>query len=142
MFCDIASGRTAAHVVAQSRALLAVADPAPIRPGHLQVLPRAHHDSFDTLPPALAAQIVKLGQRLAQAQKAEFGVARVAFVFTGCDVAHAHAHLVPMHAGTDITSARYIAGETPRFAQLPLASAAALRGTAQALRARLEGAMA
>ena len=50
--------------------------------------------------------------------------------------------VVPMHAGTDITSARYIAGETPRFAQLPLASAAALRGTAQALRARLEGAMA
>jgi len=40
--------------------------------------------------------------------KEDYHVDRVAFLFTGGDVAHVHAHGVPMHAKTDITSARYI----------------------------------
>jgi histidine triad (HIT) family protein len=36
------------------------------------------------------------------------GTVPVAFLFTGGDIAHAHAHVVPMHENTDITSARYI----------------------------------
>jgi histidine triad (HIT) family protein len=40
--------------------------------------------------------------------KEVYGVERVAFLFTGGDVAHVHAHVVPMHHKTDVTSARYI----------------------------------
>jgi hypothetical protein len=46
--------------------------------------------------------------------KALYGVPRVAFLFTGGD--HAHAHVVPMHEKTDITSQRYIAEEKLTFA--------------------------
>ena len=40
--------------------------------------------------------------------KEVYQVERVAFLFTGGDVPHVHAHVVPMHEKTDITSARYI----------------------------------
>ena len=44
----------------------------------------------------------------------------VAFLFTGGDVAHAHAHVVPMHEKTGITSRRCfaereLAGVAPRL---------------------------
>ena len=37
-----------------------------------------------------------------------YKVERVAFFFTGTDIAHAHAHVVPIHEKMDVTSARYL----------------------------------
>jgi catechol 2,3-dioxygenase-like lactoylglutathione lyase family enzyme len=67
-----------------------------------------HYETFDVIPPELAGRIVALGQDLARRMKAAYGVERVAFLFTGGDVPHAHAHVVPMHEKTDVTSARYV----------------------------------
>ena len=64
--------------------------------------------TFERLPPDLAGKILSLAQQLARRMKAVYGVERVGFVFTGTDVPHAHAHVVPMHEKTDFTSARYI----------------------------------
>ena len=53
--------------------------------------------------------------------KAVYNVNRVAFLFTGGDVPHAHAHVIPMHEKTDITSARYFLNpETIQFSSLHL----------------------
>ena len=57
--------------------------------------------------------------------KALYGVPRVAFLFSGGDHAHAHAHVVPLHEKTDITSLRYIAGEVVRAPSEELAATAA-----------------
>lgn len=73
-----------------------------------QIITREHFPTFEMLPPRLMNKIAALGQQLAHRMKAVYGVDRVAFLFTGGDVAHVHAHVVPMHAKTDITSARYI----------------------------------
>ena len=75
-------------------------------------MPKAHFPYFDDLPGELASSIVLLGQRLATAMKRLYDVQRAAFLFTGGDVAHVHAHVVPIHCGTDITSRRYIAKNT------------------------------
>ena len=40
--------------------------------------------------------------------KAVYAVKRVAFVLTGGDIPHAHAHVHPMHEKTDTTSGQYI----------------------------------
>jgi histidine triad (HIT) family protein len=54
--------------------------------------------------------------------KAVYRVNRVAFVFTGGDISHAHAHVIPMLEKTDITSARYIVNpQDVRFASEHLA---------------------
>jgi hypothetical protein len=42
-----------------------------------------------------------------------YGVERVAFLFTGGDVAHVHARVVPLPENTDITSARYLVVSGP-----------------------------
>jgi histidine triad (HIT) family protein len=44
-----------------------------------------------------------------------YGIPRLAFLFTGSDLPHVHAHVVPMHENTDITSRLYIAQEQLTF---------------------------
>jgi histidine triad (HIT) family protein len=142
LFCRIARGDIPAHEVHRDEEIVAFLDIQPIRPGHLQIVPIAHHPYFESLPAELAGRILALGQRLARVQKALFEVPRVAFLFSGGDIPHAHSHLVPMVETTDITSRRYIREETVTFGALPNPGAAALAETAARLKgewARLEG---
>jgi histidine triad (HIT) family protein len=108
VFCRIAKGELAAHLVHEGEHFLAFLDICPIRPGHTQIISKPHFDYFEDLPGAVATSIVLFGQKLAAAMKRRYHVSRVAFMFTGGDIAHAHAHVVPMHENTDITSRRYI----------------------------------
>ncbi len=106
-FCRIADGSAAAHIVAEGPRVVAFADHKPLRRGHLQVIPRAHVEHFDALPPDLARDVFALAQDLARVLKTAYAVSRVGFVFTGHDVPHCHAHLVPLYRSDDITSLRY-----------------------------------
>lgn len=133
VFCNIAHGRLDAHVVHRDELVLAFLDTHPIRPGHTQIIPHEHTSCFDDLPAATASRMVLAGQRIAKALKRLAGVPRVAFLFTGGDVAHAHAHLVPMHDKTDITSRRYIAEESLTFRSMSCALDADLANVAAQL---------
>jgi len=82
-----------------------------MRPGHTVIVPKSHIETFEQLPAPLANRILALGQQLAQRMKALYKVERVAFFFTGTDIAHAHAHVVPIHEKMDITSARYLVSQ-------------------------------
>ena len=108
IFCRIADGSADAVVLYEDSEVMAFLDIAPIRPGHTHIIPKQHFDTFDVLPSELAGRIMVLGQIIARKLKSVYRVSRVAFVFTGGDVAHAHAHVIPMVEKTDITSARYI----------------------------------
>lgn len=109
-FCRIAARELDAVVLYEDAEVVAFLDIGPIRPGHTQIIPRQHVPTFEELPAAIAARILYVGQALARRLKAVYRVERVAFLFTGGDVPHAHAHVVPMHEKTDITSARYLVG--------------------------------
>jgi len=138
LFCKFARGDIRPHVVHEDDRLLAFLDIGPIRRGHVQIIPRAHYDYFEMLPEDLAADILALGQKIARVQKRLYGVPRVAFLFSGGDIAHAHAHLVPMVEGTDITSRRYIREETLSFAAIPSPPPAELAEVALEIRGALE----
>jgi histidine triad (HIT) family protein len=137
VFCRIAKGELHADVVCEDDLVIALADINPIRTGHTQIIPRGHFPYFEDLPETTASRIIHLGQRLARAMKRIYGVPRVAFLFTGGDHAHAHAHVVPMHEKTDITSRLYIVEENLTFRSTPRASADELAATAAALRTAL-----
>ena len=137
VFCRIASGEIAAHLVHQDEMTVAFLDTHLIRPGHIQVIPREHHTYFDDMPVATAAHVVQIGQCVAIALKRVYGVPRVAFLFTGGDVSHAHAHFLPMHENTDVTWRRYIAEEHLTFQPLPTAPAEELAIIAEQLRSAL-----
>ena len=132
LFCRIGKREVGAHLVYESEQVIAFLDINPIRLGHIQIIPLEHCDYFDDLPPTVAAEILNVGQRLARALKITCKVPRVAFLFTGGDIPHAHAHVVPLVEFDDITSRRYIVEETvtyrdaPRAAENDLASCAAL----------------
>lgn len=108
VFCEIAAGRIPAVRLYEDESVVAFLDRSPIRPGHAQIITREHIPTFEQLTPASAARLLTLGQRLARRMKVVYRVERIAFLFTGGDVAHVHAHVVPMHENTDITSARYL----------------------------------
>jgi histidine triad (HIT) family protein len=137
LFCRIVQREVAAHVVYEDERVLAFLDRGPIRPGHTQIVPREHFAYFDDAPADVLAEIVTVGQRLARAMKRTLRVPRVAFLFTGGDIAHVHAHAVPIHETTDITSRRYIVEEAITFRGLPPALDGELARTAAALRRAL-----
>jgi histidine triad (HIT) family protein len=139
LFCRIVQREVAAHVVYEDDRVLAFLDRGPIRPGHTQIVPREHFAYFDDAPADVLAAIVTVGQKLARAMKQTLRVPRVAFLFTGGDIAHVHAHAVPIHDKTDITSRRYIVEEAVTFRGLPPARDGELAKTASDLRRALAG---
>lgn len=140
IFCRIAAGEIPAHIVYEDEQLKAFLDIHPIRAGHVLIVPKTHHDYYDDMPPELASAVVHLGQRLGKAMKAAYDVERVAFLFTGTDVAHVHAHVLPMHEKTDITSPVYIEQENLSFRLAPRAEEDALRETVVLINQQLENA--
>lgn len=137
LFCRIARREVPAHIIHEDDYLVAFLDTGPIRPGHVQIIPRDHYPTFDDLTAELASRIIVLGQKLARILKAKNGVSRAAFVFTGNDIAHAHAHVLPLHSATDITSRRYIVEDDVTFRAIPRPSDEELNGVAFALREAL-----
>jgi histidine triad (HIT) family protein len=134
VFCQIAARRINAHVVHEDDRLVAFLDRGPIRTGHIQIVPRDHFPYFDEAPAEIVCSIVLLGQRIALALKKLYGVPRVAFLFTGGDIPHLHAHVVPMHEKTDITSRRYIAEDRLTFRAIPEVAASELARTTDEVR--------
>ena len=139
LFCRIAAREIPAEIVAETDTLIAFLDIHPIRPGHVLIVPRAHFAYFDDLPPALLAEIGELAQRLARAMKHSYGVARVGFAFTGTDVPHVHAHVLPLVRSDDLTSRRYIVEEAVSYRLPPTPEPAEFAATAAGLRAALAG---
>jgi histidine triad (HIT) family protein len=119
LFCEIVQGRVGSHLVKNEDQVMAILDPFPIRAGHTLVIAKAHHPYFDDLPDDTMIQLSRLAQRLGRAMKSLYGVPRVAFFCTGTHIGHAHAHVVPMHEDTDLTSRRYIAEEKLTFRPPP-----------------------
>lgn len=115
LFCKIARHEIPAKVIYEDDYIMAFLDICPIRAGHTQIIPKKHFETFEVMPFDIAAKITEIAQKLGIAMKDIYGVSRVAFLFTGGDVPHAHAHLVPMHSYTDITSQRYILNEDVSF---------------------------
>lgn len=101
MFCQIAAKKIPAEILYEDDLLVASLDLRPIREGHLQLIPRKHHAYFDDLPAETANRIMQLGQRFSKTLERVYPIERVAFLFTGGDIAHAHAHVVSMVEGTD-----------------------------------------
>ena len=96
IFCEIAAGRIPSYKVWENRDFIAFLDIKPIRPGHVLLVPRKHHESVFDLPDALYAGVFRTARVLAAKMERVFDVPRVGIVVEGFGVAHAHVHLVPI----------------------------------------------
>lgn len=137
LFCKIAQKEISAHIVFENQDILGFVDNRPIRPGHTQIIPKRHFETFDITPLHIATQLMLAGQEIGRALKSIHKVKRVGFVCTGGDVLHTHAHIVPMFASTDITSRAYIFADNIEFRPAPLAGHEDLRHMAENIRHQL-----
>jgi len=137
LFCRIAAHTVTADVLHEDQHVLAFLDIHPIRPGHTLIVSKQHFAYFEDVPTEIANAIIALGQRLARAMKQAYGVQQVGFLFAGSDIPHVHAHIVPMHEKTDLTSRLYIAEPRLTFRETPRAPDDALSATAAGLAAAL-----
>jgi histidine triad (HIT) family protein len=117
--------------------IMAFLDINPIRPGHVQIIPKQHYAYFDDLPVEILTEISTLAQKLAGVLKQIYGVHRVGYAFTGGDVPHAHAHVVPLIAHDDITSRRYISEEVVTYRDPPAPDSVVLSEIAALIRQML-----
>jgi histidine triad (HIT) family protein len=137
IFCLIGAGKVPAHRICENERIVAFLDLHPIRPGHVQIIPKAHYARFDDLPEDLLTEIALTGRRIARALKSIWQVERAGFLFTGADIAHAHAHVLPLHRRDDITSRRYIVEETVTYRLPDTPPAEELQQIADSIRQRL-----
>ena len=97
-FCDIAAGKTEAHVVLEDDTLLAFLDHRPLFPGHTLLVPRQHFETLTDLPAVLVDPLFGAARLLARVVE-ETLEAQGSFVAlnnrVSQSVPHLHVHVVP-----------------------------------------------
>jgi histidine triad (HIT) family protein len=104
IFCQIVAGATDGHAVYTSPRVWGLASIAPIRPGHLLVIPTRHVETYYDLEEPDYTELMRVVRRLAAVVQEVYRPVRVGLVAAGWDVPHAHLHIIPMHDYHDITS--------------------------------------
>jgi histidine triad (HIT) family protein len=98
VFCEILAGTRPAHVVLDEAEVVAFLDARPVFPGHCLVVPRAHVETIEQLPPDLLGVYFAAVQRVAVAVRTGMS-ADGTFVAinnrVSQSVAHLHTHVVP-----------------------------------------------
>ena len=89
---------------------VACLDVAPIRPGHILVVPRDHASGLSELAPEVGAHLFRTGQNVAAALYEGLGCDGVSVFLAdgaaaGQDVFHAHLHVLPRFEGDGLGSA-------------------------------------
>jgi len=100
IFCKIVRGEIPCSQVYATEHVLAFLDIAPVRPGHVLVIPKAHHETLFDLPPELGGQLLQavqvVGRAVLKATGAQgLNVGMNNYAAAGQLVPHAHFHLVP-----------------------------------------------
>ncbi|HEY3592723.1 MAG TPA: HIT family protein [Polyangiaceae bacterium] len=98
LFCKVARGDVATHMVAESPSFLVFLDHRPLFRGHCLVIPRGHYETIDDLPEPLVGGVFLEVQRVSRALTRALG-ADGTFVAmnnrVSQSVPHVHAHVVP-----------------------------------------------
>jgi histidine triad (HIT) family protein len=97
-FCSIIAGSQPAHVVLDDEVALAFLDARPLFPGHVLLVPKAHHETLTDLPAALVEPLFARAQRLAAAVPSAVEAAGTFVAMNNTvsqSVPHLHVHVVP-----------------------------------------------
>jgi histidine triad (HIT) family protein len=97
-FCRIVAGELPAHVVLDDDVALAFLDVRPVFPGHVLLVPKAHHETLADLPPDLVEPLFGRAPRLSVAVPAAMGAVGTFVAMNNKvsqSVPHLHVHVVP-----------------------------------------------
>jgi len=105
LFTRIIDGELPGRFVWRDAHCVAFLSIAPLRPGHLLVVPRAEVDHWIDLDDALAAHLMVVSRTLGVALQTAFEPTKVGLTILGLEVRHVHLHLVPMRSEADMNFA-------------------------------------
>lgn len=102
IFCEIVQGRIPCAKVYETDTVLAFLDIAPVHPGHVLVIPKAHHPTLADLPADLGSDLFQAMQMVSGAVLRAVNAAGLNVMMNnhraaGQLVDHAHFHLIPRH---------------------------------------------
>ena len=102
IFTKIVNGEIPCHKIAEDDRFLAFLDVMPLVEGHTLVIPKQEVDYIFDLEPDVLADLMKFAQSVAPAIKKAIPCKRLGVTVIGLEVPHAHIHLVPMNAMSDM----------------------------------------
>lgn len=128
VFTMIMEGKIPGNFVWKDDQAVAILTIQPIRQGHVLVIPREEIDQWHDLPLDLAAHLMQVSHKIANALKVAYPATRVGLMIAGLEVPHTHIHLVPMDSMEDLS-----------FEYAKNADGAVLKQTAEKIRDILQG---
>ena len=114
IFTRIIAGELPGRFVWRDDRAVAFLSIAPLRPGHVLVVPREEIDHWLDLPPDLAAHLMRVAQQVGAAVAKAFPCRKVGLMIAGLEVPHVHLHLVPIEDLTDMDFARQDRNADPK----------------------------
>jgi histidine triad (HIT) family protein len=106
LFERIIAGELPGHFAYKDASCAVFMTIAPITTGHALVVPREPYDHWIDVPADLNMHLFDVARKVGLAQRAEFGVARVALVIAGFEVNHCHLHCIPADTMGDLDFSR------------------------------------
>ncbi len=103
VFTMIMEGKIPGNFVWKDDKAVAILTIQPIRQGHVLVIPREEVDQWSDLPLDLAAHLMQVSHKIANALKIAYPATRVGLMIAGLEVPHTHIHLVPMDSMKDLS---------------------------------------
>ncbi|GAB6058658.1 HIT family protein [Desulfonatronum parangueonense] len=102
IFCKFAQGEIPCSQVYSSANTMAFLDIAPVHPGHLLVIPKAHHPTLLDLPTGLGEELLETMQKVSGALLRAVNAQGLNVIMNnhkaaGQLVEHAHFHLIPRY---------------------------------------------
>ena len=106
IFSKIISGEIPAHKVAETSDCLAFLDINPLVEGHVLVIPKKEVDYIFDMDDETYAGLMIFSKIVAEGVKKAIPCKKVGVSVIGLEVPHAHVHLIPMNAVSDMNFSR------------------------------------
>ena len=106
IFSLIISGQIPCYKIAENDMFLAFLDTAPLREGHVLVVPKIEVDKIFDLDDTILAQWLVFAKPIAKAIEKAYNCNRCGISVIGLEVPHAHMHLVPIDTAADLNFTR------------------------------------
>ena len=106
IFSKIISGEIPAHKVAETSDFLAFLDINPLVEGHVLVIPKKEVDYIFDIDDETYAGLMIFSKIVAEGVKKAITCKKVGVSVIGLEVPHAHVHLIPMNAVSDMNFSR------------------------------------
>ena len=118
IFTKIINGEIPCHRLAENEDFLAFLDVRPVAYGHALVIPKQEVDYLFDLDDARLADIMVFSRPVARAIEKVVPCERIGIMVAGLEVPHAHIHLIPINAVSDLNFANSKAAEPGQLKEL------------------------